>query len=593
MKRILLFLATLCTTTSVAFAQRSAPIDYTLTIDSTDLSGFAVRMRIRNAPANFVLAAHAHPEYDDKYWRYLSDMRVTVGAVERLDSVRWQVRNASSDVTINYRIVPPLAQPPRPAWRAYLTPNGGVVGGPHAFLYMIGRENASANVRMAVPRGWTIATGLARRDDGSYHAPDIFTLMESPFMVGKLSQRQFDVARVPHHVYYMRGATPAPFDTTAFVSGIKRIVEQAHAVFGSLPYQRYVFMFADDAYGGLEHPNSVTLGATSKELAETPYAIAREIGHEFFHTWNLMRIKPIEYRRLDYRVQPPTAGLWFSEGLSILYSDLMMRRGGFTVEEPTRFDRLRSVLTHYANDPAYDRLSAEQISRTEYNSTPGTYGNLDPSTHQFGEVLGTLIDLIVRDATDGRHNIDDVMRAMDRRFHSRGFTSAGIQQVVDDVCKCETKPFFDAHVTGGSRIDINRYLEPFGWRQVVTRVPARQQNGELERDFRIRAWQPTPTDTLRIMIWTTHAIWSQAGLLTNDRVVAVNNVAVTTWPQFRTQIAAVPMGGNVRFDIVRNGGPMTVNVTMSGYDRAQVQIEDVPNPTARQLRLRNAWLAGQ
>ena len=592
MKRILLILATLCTSSSIAFAQRPAAVEYTLNVDSVQANSFSVEMRIRNAPANFVVAAHAHPEYDDKYWRYLEGMRAENASVQRLDSVRWQVTGSRGDVTLNYRIRPPLAQPPRAAWRAFLTPKGGVTGGPHAFLYVVGSESASARVRAILPSGWTAVSGMNRSADSSFVAPNMFALMESPIMVGTLKEWRFNVAKVPHFVYYMPAMSPVAFDTAAFIDGIRRIVEQTVAVFGTPHYERYVFMIADDAYGGLEHPNSVTLGVRDGDLSKSPSSYAREIGHEFFHTWNLMRIKPIEYRGVDYRVQPPTAGLWFSEGLSILYSDLLMRRAGFKMPEPTRIEHLESVLRSYAEHPAYDQLSAEQVSRAEYNSTPGTFGNLDPSTHQLGELLGAMIDFIVRDATDGRRDIDDLMRAMDERFSKRGFTSADIQRAVADVCGCETKRFFDAHVMGGSRIDVNHYLAPLGLRQVVTITPARTENGELERDFRIRAWQPTPNDTLRLMLWTTNASWSRAGLLTNDRVLSVNGVAVKSWPEFRTQIAAVPMGGAVRFELVRNGRPLTINTSMTGYDRTVVRLEELPNATERQLRLRAAWLAG-
>ena len=106
MRTIPLLLATLATATTAAFAQQPAAIDYTITIDSADLSTFAVQMHIRNAPADFTVAAHAHPEYDDKYWRYLEDIRVEGALITRQDSTRWQVSSARGDVTLHYRIRP-------------------------------------------------------------------------------------------------------------------------------------------------------------------------------------------------------------------------------------------------------------------------------------------------------------------------------------------------------------------------------------------------------------------------------------------------------------------------------------------------------
>jgi predicted metalloprotease with PDZ domain len=593
MHSILLLLVTLCTAGTAA-PDSKVTLEYTLTVNAADLSTYAVELRIRNAPASLTLAAHAHPEYDDKYWRFVEDMRVEARHFARPDSVRWEITGAGNDVTIRYVIRPPIVQPPRAAWRAFLTANGGVVGGPHSFLYLVGQENAPATVQLNLPAGWTAASGMTRDAAGKFLATDIFTLMESPIMVGRLHQFTFDVANTPHEVFYLPGAAPTAFDTTAFLGGVQKIVQQTLNIFGKAPYERYVFMFSDDAYGGLEHPNSVTLGAPSAELAKNPYGHSTEIAHEFFHTWNLMRFKPIEYRRVDYRVQPPVTGLWFSEGLSMFYADLLQRRAGFIMSEPTRIAHLEGLVSRYLDNPGYARFSAEQVSRTEYNSEPGVLGNHDLSSHQLGELIGATLDLIIRNATNGSRNMDDVMRSMDERHSTRGFTSTDIERVVSDVCGCVVKGFFDNHVRGAADfIDINRYLEPFGLRAVATRRQVTSQNGEVERDLRIRAWQATPDDTLRLLFWTPASIWVRAGLNTNDRVLSVNGVAVKTWPELRTQILAVPLDGVARVEVMRPTGRIMVDVRMTGYDRTMVRIEEVANASERQRRLRSAWEAGK
>jgi predicted metalloprotease with PDZ domain len=584
-----ILLIALLTAAQPAAQQRPVAVDYSLNIDSANLNALTVQMRIRNAPPSFMVAAHAHPEYDDKYWRYLEGMRADGATITRADSVRWQVSNARRDLTLHYTIRLPESQIPRAAWRAYLTPRGGVVGGPHSFLYIVGAEQAPAHVRLVLPRGWSAATALQRNSDGRLQAANTFALMEAPIMVGNMREWRFDVARVPHRVYYLPGNNPVAFDTAAFLRGIQRIVEQTVNVFRSTPYREYLFLIADDAYGGLEHPNSVTLGARSSELAENPFITLPEIGHEFFHTWNLMRIRPREYRGVDYKVQPPVSTLWFSEGLSIYYADLLMRRAGFIMPDPDRRVRFQNLLSRYMTDPAYDRFSAEAISRVEYNSSPGALGNYDPSIHQLGEIIAYALDLIVRGATNGRRTMDDVMRAMNERYGTTGFMSDDVERVVADVCGCNARPFFDAHVRGAGRIDMNRYLEPLGLRMTTTRVPARLESGEIERDFRIRAAQTSPQDTLRLMLWNPESIWVRAGLNTNDRVLSLNGVAVRSWPEFRTQVAAVPMGGQLIFEIVRNGQTLRVPVTMAGYQRARVEITPLPNATAAQIRLRQQW----
>ncbi|MGQ0703182.1 MAG: M61 family metallopeptidase, partial [Gemmatimonadales bacterium] len=222
-------------------------------------------------------------------------------------------------------------------------------------------------------------------------------------------------------MYYWRLPEAQPFDTLAFVDGIRHIAEATISLFGSAPYRHYTFLFQDGAYGGLEHPASVTLGAPSRTLASDPHAFLAETAHEFFHTWNLMRIKPVEYLGLTYRTQPPVAGLWFSEGLTLFYADLLLRRAGLPPPHPTRIAHLESLMARYWNNQGYVRFSAEAISRVAYNAGPGALGDYSASVHLIGELIGAMLDLRIREATRGERSMDDVMRVMNRRFVERGF----------------------------------------------------------------------------------------------------------------------------------------------------------------------------
>ena len=575
----------------LALAVQQLPtVSYRVSVDTADLEVLNVAMHITGAADSFTVAAHAYPEYDDKYWRYLENMQATGARVARRDSVLWQVTNAGDSLTLRYTIRLPVTPPPRAAWKAYLTPRGGVIGGPHTFLYIVGAERAPASVRLRLPKGWMAASAL-RSQRGVLYADSTFDLMESQILVGRLRRWTFDAGSRPHHVVYLPGATPTPFDTTAFLDGIRRIVEETVDVFRAVHYQQYYFLLADDAYGGLEHANSVVLGAPSRELASDPHALAREFAHEFFHTWNLMRIRPAEYRGVDYRVQPPVPTLWFSEGLSMFYSDVLRRRGRFALAEATRTAHLQGLVMRYLNDPAYQRHSAERISSLTYNAEPGALGNSAPSTHLIGEVLASVLDLIIRDRTDGRRSMDDLMRLMNERHGQRRFTGADLQRAAENTCGCALRDFFESHVRNARRIEFDRYLAPFGLRTATTRAPATNAAGEPESDFRMRAVQPAPGDTLRLFLFHEASAWARAGLRTNDRVIAVDGRAVPTWPELRSIITATPIGKTLTFTIRRDGERLEIPVRMSGFERVRVEIVAVPEPNARQLRLREQWLS--
>jgi predicted metalloprotease with PDZ domain len=128
-------------------------------------------------------------------------------------------------------------------------------------------------------------------------------------------------------------------------------------------------------------------------------------------------------------------------------------------------------------------------------------------------------------------------------------------------------------------------------RVAATRERATNAAGEPERDFRIRAWQPTPQDTLRLLLFHEASIWSLAGLRTNDRVLAVNNSAIRTWPELRAVITGAPLGSTLSFDVVRSGQRLQVPVRVTGFERMRVEISALPNANARQLRLREQWLS--
>src|SRR5256885_8262614 len=147
----------------IQFARSQPVAHYTLRVDTVDLSAFAVELRLRNVPDTFRLAMVAHPEYDDRYWRYVEDLRVAAaggpGAVTRADSALWQVVAPGGEAVVRYRIRLPAAESPRAAWRPFLAATGGLVGGPHSFMYVVGATLAPAHVTLELPPTWEALTG--------------------------------------------------------------------------------------------------------------------------------------------------------------------------------------------------------------------------------------------------------------------------------------------------------------------------------------------------------------------------------------------------------------------------------------------------
>ena len=580
----------------VRYSNKQPVIHYLLSIQPDDISFINMEMKISNISDTFNVAMVAHPEYDDKYWRYVEDFYVETkngrGNVIRKDSALWQIITKNRTAVLHYRIhLPSATGSQRSAWKAFLSPDGGLVGGPHCCLYVVGETLTPSYITLDIPKGWQVVTGLSSTSDpNTFFAASVNILIDDPILTGKMKSWSFNVDGVPHRVVYW----PWPvkdFDTTKLVTGIKKITEQAALLFGRLPYREYTFMLEDSSSGALEHNNSVTVGASVSQLNTNLTGVFSEIAHEYFHTWNLVRIHPVEYADLSYKTPALSKGLWFSEGLTIFYADLLRRRAGLPTFDSTRIKRLEGLIRRYVYTPAYLKFSAEQISRASYGPT-GMLGDYSASTHLQGEVFGAMLDIIIRDATNGKRSIDDVMRKMMERFsEKKGFTSQDIEQAISNVCSCSLQSFFQDYVFGNKPFDFDKYLRLMGlqktltWKDVMT-------DGKASPDLRIYLWQAPNENALRVGITDPSSCWGKAGLHTGDIMKSVNDTIVKTTVDFRQQLRAVNIGDTIVIEIQRPTGTKKIKVVVSGYKQPEVQITEIKDATEKQKRILAQWKEG-
>ena len=584
----------------VRYEDSQPVISYTLRLNAADTTGFEMEMRVRNARDTFDLAMAAHPEYDDRFWRNLSELYVdagtAAGSASRTDSSRWRIVAPGGSATIHWRVGVPDEGAVRAGWRPFISPTGALVGGPHSFLYVVGAELAPASVTLELPAGWEVATGLtATTDRMRWFAPSADVLVDSPILVGHFSSWSFIAGDVPHRIAWWPLPEATPFDTVAFVNAVAGVAREAVALFGRAPYREYTYIVQDGAYGGLEHANSATFGVQSRTLAEGMAEDLADISHEYFHAWNLVRIRPAE--RLG-SVTPTqvgrSRGLWFSEGLTILYADLLARRAHVPVTDSTRALHVEHLLARYYSSAGDTSISPERASFAEYGGPPGTLGDVDPSPHAQGEVIGTMLDLMIRESTGDRRTLDDVMRLMMRRFSGdSGFTGRGVEHVVADVCGCSARSFFDRYVRAGNPVDVDHYLRAIGYRARLTRVPARNREGQPVPDVRIYSWQAGPGAPVRVLLTDPAGTWARAGLHTNDRLVSVNGAAITSPQSLRTAVRPLQIGDTARVTVMRGERRIDAVVPIAGYTRVQAALEERADITPAQRARRERWAAGR
>jgi predicted metalloprotease with PDZ domain len=581
----------------VRFARSDPVINYILRLDSADLSGFEVEMRIRNVADTFRVAMAAHPEYDDRYWRFVEAFRVETargpGQIARLDSALWRVTAPGGEATLRYRIRLPTPEGgQRASWRPFMSTTGTLTGGPHTFMYVVSAPLAPAYVRLEVPRSWEIATGLVPTSDPyTFFAPSAEVLVDSPILAGQLRSWRYDIDGTPHRVVYWPLPDATPFDTTAFISALERLTRQTVALFGRTPYREFTFLFQDGAFGGLEHGNSATLGAPSAQLARGQAELLAEAAHEYLHAWNLVRLRPAERGPISYRQTGQSRGLWWSEGLTIFYADLLARRAGIPTLDSTRIGHVERLIARYLFNPGNARVSPERAGLAEYGAPPGTLGDYDPSVHTQGELLGTILDLVIREATGDRRSIDDVMRLMMERYSGRvGFTGRDIERAVAETCSCSVRAIFDAHVRGAGSIDIDRYLNAVGLRARVTWEPAVNAQGAPSPDLRLFAWQPDGEQAVALLINNPSSAWGRAGLHTGDRVVSIDGQAIANPRDVRGALMRTRIGDTVVVHVKRPNGPFQARAVVGGYEYPRVRLEEKPGATAAQRQRRERWI---
>lgn len=580
-------------------AQAPARVDYVLRVDTTDFTSISVEMRVIGAPRDFRIAMSTHSEYDDQYWRYLTDASATSerGAVRvtRQDSSVWRVTGPAGNVTIRYRVhYPALPVMQQPAWKAHLSREGGLIGGPHSFLYVVGGERAPVRVSLVLPSDWKIATGLAPAAGiGAFAAPNAEALIDSPMLVGRFRSWEFAVNGVPHRIAYLGHTGGVPFDSALLVSNVERLTRATVQMFGAMPYRQFQFIFEDGASGGLEHTNSVNIGMRSADLARDPNSVLGQLAHEFFHTWNEVHLRPASWIGLRHVMPKPTGELWWAEGVTLYYADLLLRRAGLPVFDSTRLSRLERQIAMYNANPSHGMVSLEATSR-QFNLSPALLGDHTPSMYTQGEVVGAALDMIVRAESRGTKSLDDVMRSLSRQFSvARGYTGVDIERAVRIACSCNIKPFFDKYVRTANPVDFNHALALFGLRSVVSWSPARGADGTALPDLRVSAFRPVGEEQAWLQVWFPATVWGRAGLHTGDRLLSLNGQAVTETQQVRAAIAALRIGDTVRVEGLRATGLFETTVRVTGYDRPVARIEELPAATAAQRALRAKWMAGQ
>lgn len=335
-----------------------------------------------------------------------------------------------------------------------------------AFMYVNGRLDIPVTVKVDLYKDWkNIATGLEPvvGKPHTFKAPNFDILYDCPILMGNLEELpSFKVNGIEHRFI---GYKMGNFDKEQFMNNLKKVVESAVAVIGDIPYKQYTFIGIGPGRGGIEHLNNTTVSFSGDGL-DKPGAMNRTmnfLAHEYFHHYNVKRIRPYELGPFDYDQGSKTNLLWVSEGLSVYYEFMIVKRAGI-VDEQTLFRNFEGNINSFENDPGRSYQSLTQASYETWNDGPfgrqGQEGDRSISYYEKGPVVGLILDLAIRNATQNKKSLDDVMRFLYWRYYKkmrRGFTDAEFQQACETTAGSSLSQVFE-YVYTTKELDYNTYL---------------------------------------------------------------------------------------------------------------------------------------
>ncbi|MCW3807978.1 M61 family metallopeptidase [Plebeiibacterium marinum] len=339
----------------------------------------------------------------------------------------------------------------------------------NTFLYVDGYTNLPVQLKINNYNKWNdIATGLEPIQNRSdeFTAPNFDILYDCPILMGNLEKlTSFFVNGIEHQFV---GYELGDFNKELFMYKLKRVVESAVDIIGEIPYSRYTFIAIGPGMGGIEHLNNTIITFNGNELNSNSAlnGVLSFLAHEYFHHYNVKRIRPVELGPFNYDKPNRTNMLWVSEGLTVYYQHMILRRAGITSAEDL-LEQVESQINTLENDPG--RLHQTLAQSSYYTWEDGPFGNpggedQSISVYNKGTVVAALLDLKIRTITQNKKTLDDVMQALYYQYYKdkgRGFTDAEFQSVCEDVAGTSLKELFE-YVYSTKSIDYQKYYEAFG-----------------------------------------------------------------------------------------------------------------------------------
>ena len=500
----------------------------------------------------------------------------------------WRVLSKKTDVVkLVYEIKTERAFVATP----YLDENRGYIVPAGVFFYIDKMINHPVQVKITAPEKWNrIATGLdsLAGKKFTYTAPDFDILYDSPFLIGNLVDLpSFKIKGITHRFIAYK---PGEFDQIKFMADLKKIVAASIKIIGHIPYKHYTFIAIGPGAGGIEHLNNTTFSFNGAGFnnRESYIRTLHFLAHEYFHHYNVKRIRPVELGPFDYDNGSRTKSLWLSEGLSVYYEYMVVRRAGITTNEEL-LNAFRNNIKAFEGKPGRLYQTLQQASYETWSDGPfgrtGDEENKTISYYDKGPVVGLILDFKIRDATQNKKSLDDVMRLLYKEYYQtkkRGFTEQELKQAFETIAATKLTDEFE-YITTTRELDYRKYFLYAGLSiDTTTTILTGASAGFTTR---------VKDDSLFVssIEWNGPA-WL-AGVRIRQYVTEVNGIKATT--QLLTGfIENAKPGEKLSLKVWSDNRQQAAEIILGHKTKREFLITPLISPTILQKQILDGWLKG-
>jgi predicted metalloprotease with PDZ domain len=510
-----------------------------------------------------------------------------------------RVRRVAKD---RWSVAAPASGAVRVAWSAYANEVSvrsnhvddahAFVQPPAAFLCPEGMEHRPVEVEVRPPRGWDVATSLRRagRSGAAFRAEDQEALHDAPFLLGLIRRFPFRVRRVPHELVLSGTGNEDP---RALARDLGRIVEAGARLFGGLPYDRYVVLglLTDSGGGGLEHREGFVfqVGRNSFRPRKSYDRVLRLLAHEFFHAWNVRRVRPAGLLPYDLAQEKYTRLLWQFEGVTAYYEALLLRRAGLWSGD-------RALEAFAESISALVSIPGRRVQPLDESSLAAWVKHYRPDENTInsavsyylkGSLAGLALDLHLRAATRGRRSYDDAMRLLWRRHGRTGkpVPEDGMPAILRDAAGVDAARLHRRLVEGTADPDWESLFAPFGIR--VVREAAGVPDG-----WEAGGWLGAEAEDRggRTVLRAVRSDGPAAGAVAaGDELVALDGMRCAAG-DLPKRLAERRPGTTVRLTLLRGDRLLEARVRLGRPPGEKVSLRVDPKAPAAARRLRRGWL---